>query len=463
MKEYKRWLPKVCVTVMDFLVFEASLCLAYYFWIKYPWHGNWQYFSEFSIVLWFLPPVAILIFHFVGLYKPEMGVLSVDEQSLIFKAIWIIYFIVFASGFFSRTVTVSRLAMLYSMFISLVLISVERFFARQLARWLYFHGYANQKAVIYGAGFHGVRLERWIRQSPQLGIQVVGYLDDHPQKLEKLPKVPPVLGKLSDLQMAAANHHVSTLFVSQQNLQEEQIVEIIQYCRQLKVRCWVIPSLYRFYIEHVELHNIGGIPLLGFRQETVKRYYEIFKSVLDRVSALILIVILAPLWGAIAAGVSISLGAPVLFRQTRVGQHGKRFTIYKFRTLKRGIRQDQISPELQQQKKPKDRSFVSFLRHSGLDEIPQLLNVLAGDMSMIGPRPEMPFLAEKYGPLERERLSVKPGITGLWQISEDRKRFLIHENMDYDLYYIDHFGFNLDLAILVKTVFVVLKRFFRVA
>ena len=82
---------------------------------------------------------------------------------------------------------------------------------------------------------------------------------------------------------------------------------------------------------------------------------------------------------------------------------------------------------------------------------------------MIGPRPEMPFLAEKYGPLERERLSVKPGITGLWQISEDRKRFLIHENMDYDLYYIDHFGFNLDLAILVKTVFVVLKRFFRVA
>jgi lipopolysaccharide/colanic/teichoic acid biosynthesis glycosyltransferase len=104
--------------------------------------------------------------------------------------------------------------------------------------------------------------------------------------------------------------------------------------------------------------------------------------------------------------------------------------------------------------------FQRFLRRSGLDEIPQIINVLKGDMSMIGPRPEMPFIVKGYGSLERERLTVKPGITGLWQISEDRKRLLIHENMDYDLYYIEHLSFNLDLAILMQTVFVVLKRLF---
>jgi len=97
---------------------------------------------------------------------------------------------------------------------------------------------------------------------------------------------------------------------------------------------------------------------------------------------------------------------------------------------------------------------------SGLDEIPQLFNVLKGEMSLVGPRPEMPFLVEKYGPLEKERLTVQPGITGLWQISEDRKRLLIHENMDYDLYYMENMGFNLDLAILLKTFFAVFKRIY---
>lgn len=131
----------------------------------------------------------------------------------------------------------------------------------------------------------------------------------------------------------------------------------------------------------------------------------------------------------------------------------------KFRTLRPASRKDEVSPELQKGSK-KLNPFFALLRRTGLDELPQLINVLRGEMSIVGPRPEMPFIVDKYGPLERERLNIKPGITGLWQISKERKKLFIHENMDYDLYYVEHLSFNLDLAILVKTIWTVLSRIF---
>ena len=130
----------------------------------------------------------------------------------------------------------------------------------------------------------------------------------------------------------------------------------------------------------------------------------------------------------------------------------------KFRTLSKDAPSESPSPELEGGSGRAVAPFASFLRRTGLDELPQIFNVLRGDMSLVGPRPEMSFLVEKYSLLERERLLVKPGITGMWQISEDRKKKLIHESIDYDLYYVEHIGFNLDLAILMKTVLVMLRR-----
>ena len=449
----------VPIAVFDFLCFQAALLIGYWLWITYPWHGNFQLFSDYSRILWILPPIGVLVFRSIGLYKPEMGVVSVEEQSLIFKAVWILYTVTLALSFFYRHVHFSRLAVLYSVPVALFFISIERFFVRRIFEWCHKRGLGLRRALIYGAGHQGQRLERWIRQSPKLGIQVEGFLDDSVEKLIKKPAKPPLLGGLSDLEKIVHKRNISLLFVAHRKIDEEKVIEIFQHCQAIGIKCWIIPTLYRFYVERAELTNIGGIPLVGFRQGFGRRYYLRIKRLLDFLTAIILLPFAGIVGSLIALAIRFGTKGPVFFTQTRVGQDGKKFTMVKFRTLY-NVKSEQISPEMMSRARcPVTTPFGAFLRRTGLDEIPQIGNVLQGDMSFVGPRPEMPFLVEIYGPLERERLSVKPGITGLWQISEDRKRLLIHENMDYDLYYVEHLGFNLDLAILAKTVTTVLKRF----
>lgn len=445
------------VAVLDFFCFQTALLAGYWLWVLFPWHGHYQFFSEFALIVWVLPAIGIVVFKAIGLYKPEMGVIGVQEQSLIFKAIWIIYLLVFALSFFYRETHFSRLATFYSIFIAIFLISVERYFVRHFFIWLNQKGIAVRTALIYGAGYHGQRLERWIRQSPQLGIRVLGFLDDDIERLTKKPETPPWLGTCSELRKIVAKKNIALLFIAHRQLEEAKVIEIFQLCRNLNVQCWAIPSLYQFHVERVQLQNIGGIPLLGFRGEFGRRSYLTVKRILDLMISFVLLLLAVPLMIFISLSILLTSGPPVFFQQVRVGLDGKKFTMFKFRTLKHSTRKDEISPELKRDAKMAT-PFGASLRRTGLDELPQLINVLRGEMSLVGPRPEMPFLVEKYGPLERERLTVKPGITGLWQISDDRKRLLIHENMDYDLYYVEHSSFNLDLAILVKTFFVIGSR-----
>lgn len=448
--------------LLDFFSFQIALTAGYWLWAKFPWHGNYQYFSDYSGILWILPPIGVITFSFIDLYKPDMGVIGVREQSLIFKGIWIIYFITFAITFFYRGVYFSRLAIFYSVFLAIALISAERHLLRKLMQWLCQRGIAVHKALIYGAGYHGQRLQRWIEQSPQLGIRIQGYLDDQVEQLVKVPVFPPVLGGLDKLADTIKENGISMLFIAHRKLPERKVQEIFYTCRRSGIQCWAIPSLFQFHVERVELQNIGGIPLLGFRDRFGETTYAFLKRSLDIFVSSFLLLLVSPLFLMIAALLRVTSPEPIFFQQVRVGKGGGKFVMYKFRTLRSTFGQEKVSPELQKEGKKID-PFRAFLRTSGLDEIPQLINVLKGEMSLVGPRPEMPFLVEKYGPLERERLMIKPGITGLWQISDDRKRLLIHENMDYDLYYMENMSFNLDLAILLKTFFVVVKRIFKTA
>lgn len=446
--------------ILDLFALEISLVAGYALWITFPWHGNYQYFEDYSQILWILPLLAVPVFYAVGLYKPEIGILGIEEQSLIFRAIWILYLCVFGISFFYREVEFSRLAVFYSIFIAAFLVSLLRFLTRFAFARLNAKGIGVRNALIYGGGYHGQRLERWIRQSPKLGIHVVGFLDDDIERLVRKPQNPPCIGGFEDLKHLARKHRVSTLFIAHRKLDEEAIAGIFQTCRDLGIKCWMIPVLYHFHVERAQFTNIGGIPLVGFRSEFTRSSSMIVKEIFDKTLAIVLLPVLIPIMLLTALGILLTSGPPVFFRQKRVGQNGKKFTMLKIRTLKKNAPANAVSPEISDKKVAATMTtpFGAFLRKSGLDEIPQIINVLRGDMSFVGPRPEMPFIVEKYGTLEKERLTVKPGITGLWQISEDRKRLLIHENMDYDLYYVEHMSFNLDLAILVKTAWAVIAR-----
>lgn len=459
-KKDSRFLETSSVIVLDMLSMELSFLLGYWLWVAYPWHGNYQPLSVYWVVLWALPVLSVVVFNAVGLYKSESGIMAVEEQSKIFKALWITYGITFATSFFYRNVDFSRLVIFYSIFIALVIVSFERYCIRLLWEWNNQRGTGVKQAVIYGAGYHGQRLERWIKQSPKLGIMAIGYLDDDIERLTKKPEKPPFLGDIEELKWLKTQKNVELLFIAHGKLEERKVAEIFQYCRELEIKCWAIPSLYQFHIERAELTHIGGIPLMGFRTDFGKSAYVPVKATLDFICAVIGLMVASPLFVIIALMIRFSTKETVLFRQTRIGLNGKKFRMYKFRTLKKSKQDDEISPEITQDT-ARYLFMGNFLRRSGLDELPQLFNVFNGDMSLVGPRPEMPFIVERYGPLEKERLTVKPGVTGLWQISGDRKKLLIHENMDYDLFYIGNLSFNLDLAICLQTFFILLKRLIR--
>ena len=169
------WLM-VPMALLDFLCLQIALGLGYWLWIAYPWHGHYQSFQEYALILAILPPLGIVVFHAVGLYKTDGGT-GVEEQSRIFKAIWIVYLCTFMISFFYRSVAFSRLAILYSIVFAIVLVTLERFAVRRFMEWLRQRGFAVRKAVIYGAGFHGQRLcqlDSAVSESGYSGCRVCG-------------------------------------------------------------------------------------------------------------------------------------------------------------------------------------------------------------------------------------------------------------------------------------------------
>ncbi len=208
-----------------------------------------------------------------------------------------------------------------------------------------------------------------------------------------------------------------------------------------------IPNLYEMFLHRISISQIGGIPIVR-KAEVIHSIYPYIKRFIDLFLSIISLIIFSPVFLIMALLIKRDSEGPVFFKQKRVGVNGKQFYIYKFRTMT--VESDPYAINPLDINDSRITRVGRFLRKTSVDELPQIINVLKGEMSFVGPRPEMPFIVDAYEEVHRERLKVMPGITGLWQLSGDRKR-AIHENMDYDLYYIRNMSFFLDLAILLET------------
>lgn len=185
-----------------------------------------------------------------------------------------------------------------------------------------------------------------------------------------------------------------------------------------------------------------------------KPFYEKVKRICDVLFSVSALVLLSPFWLLIILMIHLDSPGKALFKHTRIGKDGKLFALYKFRTMFEGVKDQELSPQ-----SPKDERITRagrLLRRTSLDELPQLINILKGEMSLVGPRPEMPFIVEHYTPLEKKRLLVKPGLTGLWQIM-GRKDLPLHKNLEFDFYYIRRRSLRLDFVIILKTFAVVIS------
>jgi exopolysaccharide biosynthesis polyprenyl glycosylphosphotransferase len=400
--------------------------------------------------------VMIFIFEMVGLYERELSILNIQEVRKIFKATLIGLLLFFLLTFYLKNVSFSRLIITFSAIFMFAIVSFERVFFYRLYQKLHLRGFGVSKVLIYGAGEVGQLLLKRLFQSPSLGYMPVGFIDDNIEKVGKVIKsnssasnyTLPILGTLEDLEDLIQSKEIDELFVTITSLKMEKFSRAIHKCRQLGVNLRFVPNLFDLKIQKIMVSGIDGIPLLSIKEPKISSIYAPFKRLFDIIFSALALILLSPFILLISSIIKHDSRGGAIFKQKRIGLKGKEFTFYKFRTMWEDTKPYDWTPISLDDSRI--TPFGKFLRRTSLDELPQFWNVLKGDMSLVGPRPEMPFIVEMYNEIQRDRLAVKPGITGLWQISADRGR-QIHDNIEYDLYYIDNCGFLLDLVIIIRT------------
>jgi exopolysaccharide biosynthesis polyprenyl glycosylphosphotransferase len=318
----------------------------------------------------------------------------------------------------------------------------------------------QKRVLIYGCGETGQLVMKKLMQAAYLGRTVVGFVDDYAtvgskivcrvEQFRRRVRAIPVLGRGRELAELIERHRIDELLVTTPASEFTLLQDLTDRLGENVLDVAFVPGLAGLRADQLEVQDIGAVPLLQPSRRNVSLVYRSLKRTLDLSVAMVSLVIAAPVWLVAAVAIWLESGGPILFRQSRIGLHGRSFIMYKFRTLARDA--DPYAPSTSV-RDPRATGVGALLRATGFDEFPQLLNVLRGEMSLVGPRPEMPFLAAEYGELERLRLAVKPGITGVWQLSPDREGAAIHDNLEYDLYYIRNQGLLLDVLLLVETLF----------
>ena len=460
-KHYSNSAITTAQVITDFLTVYASFWIGY--WVYKDFFGIQPHtLYQYNFIALVAASIHIAAFQTTGLYEREISLLNVAELRKIFVAeIWSAVLFL-ALTFYVRTYSLSRIATTIALFTTLLLVILERLVFYRIHLHFHLKGYSQKKILIYGAGDIGRHLLKRIYQSPALGLAAMGFIDDDKKKVGtsisfreyQRAKGNQVLGSFEDLEEIVRANRVEEIYIAMPSANYDAVKRIIKKCQELKIGFAIVPQSYDLLIEKLKVFEIGGIPILRLRHVKPSWIYLICKRIIDFFVALLLITLFSPFYIVFGILIKLNSKGPVIFKQKRVGYRGKEFTLYKFRTMAADAPKYAETPHSTDD--PRITSVGKWIRRSSLDELPQLFNVLRGDMSLVGPRPEMPFIVKEYTELQRERLSVKPGITGVWQISAVRGD-PIHANIEYDLFYIEHRSLILDFVILVKTVFGVIR------
>ncbi len=442
--------------VADFLTVVVSFALGFVFYVANDRSVPYE-FLQFVGLGALAGLIFLIVFHSIRLYESTTSLLNVVETRRLLIG-WALGSLIFlATVFFFRFLDLSRLMMFTSLAIAFILLVLERSFTYHWHIKIRLRGAGSRSVVIYGAGVVGRHLYKRIYHSPGLGLHIVGFLDDDSNLWGKPVHIGElrgsheniVLGGLDELPRLVKSLGLREVFVAIPNATYQRNLEIVQICRKSGLNVSVVPPTYGHQMHNIEVEDIGGIPILREKATQPHFLYAFLKRTFDLGVSVSALVFLSPLYALLALAVKIDSPGPIIFRQKRIGKDGFEFDFFKFRTMHVNANPYATTP--QSAADPRITRFGRWLRRSSLDELPQFWNVLRGDMSIVGPRPEMPFIVAGYTDEQRERLRVRPGITGVWQISAVRGE-PIHANLEYDLFYIEHRSLLLDLIIMIKTV-----------
>jgi len=318
-----------------------------------------------------------------------------------------------------------------------------------------------RRVLIVGAGPLGMRIWEQIQKSRIENMQCVGYVDD---SIESDKTHPDLLGRIGDIRELVKGSAITDVVIALPYSVYQRMSEVVNITTALPVKVWVALGFFDLALYKTDVEDFAGVPMLDLRAPALSDYQRLVKRGFDLFFGVLALVLACPFMALISIVIWIFDGRPVYLLQKRVGENGRIFEMYKFRTMKIDADQEQEVVEQtdtegnlihKSESDPRVTGVGRFLRKFSLDELPQFINVLKGNMSLVGPRPEMPYLVEKYQPWQRKRFAVPPGITGWWQINGRSER-VMHLHTEDDLYYINNYSLWLDILILIRTIWTVL-------
>jgi exopolysaccharide biosynthesis polyprenyl glycosylphosphotransferase len=389
-----------------------------------------------------------------GIYRmPRMKTL-VDELQALLRGAALGLLVVSSIAFLFRELHFGRFVVVASAAFNLLLQGASRAGFHRLERRLRSSGACDVPVLVVGTGVLAIRLLQKLQDHPEIGYRVVGLLDDDADP-EKDVAGHPVLGGLGDARRRIEELGVREVFVAHPGLGHTRMLALVLECEDLGVSFRVVTNLFEVLTAGSALDLVDELPLVHLGRQETHALYEPLKRALDVAGACVGLVLTGPLLLWCTWRIRRTSPGPAWIAQTRIGRRGVPFRMYKLRTMYADVGLYEEAPR--GARDPRVTPTGRWLRATSIDELPQLLNVLRGEMSLVGPRPEMPFIAEGYDEWQRRRLVVKPGITGLWQIL-GRKDLPMHDNLQYDFYYIRNRSLALDLSILIRTLGAVLAR-----
>lgn len=453
----------VQLLLADLVLVPAALVLATWLRASLPFGEGGALPSEAIRLPWFVYAIGLLAWGsalvLCGAYNPERVLRWFHEAWQVTLASGLALLLM-AGGLYFTFRGMSRLQFGYSWALALFLLLAfratlriyYRFAGRSRPGW-------RSRILIAGAGDLGQRLAGVILDQSRWGLDLVGFLDDDPGKLSTRIEGAPVLGTLDSLPEITRSRRIEELWIALPIRAYERLNELVTIAEKLPVRVKIAPDYLSLAIVHARAEILGGIPLIGLREPVIEGTDRIVKRLFDLLVGGISVLLAALPMAFIALLIRLDSPGPILFRQKRVGENGRLFGMLKFRTMLAEAEQlrDQVVVTTEKGKvvhkqkgDPRVTRVGRFLRRYSLDELPQLFNVLRGEMSMVGPRPEMPWLVDKYEPWQRKRFAVPQGLTGWWQVN-GRSDKPMHLNTEDDLYYVYNYSLWLDLRILMMT------------
>ena len=460
-RRYAHW----GIILSDLVLVNAAFALAYILRYKVQlFRGvdpvNYVPYGDYLAVQVGYTLVSLLTLRLDGAWTLRRGASWLDEVYSIINGTTTGMAIVLVVIFGIRPLAFSRLLLLYVSVLTVLFLSVARLVRRQILQRRRRHGIGVDRTLIVGAGEVGLAVMRTMVARPDLGYHVVGFVESDSRPCATSIGRFQRLGCLADLPALVREHRVTEVIITLPTSEYGNIEETIRQCSRVGAHARIVPDFFQLSLNQVDVDNLAGIPLIGVQETTLDRGPRLLKRVMDVCGSLVGLVISSPFMLATAIAIRLDSPGPILYKQERLGERGHPFEVIKFRSMRQGADAEKAAlmalneadgPLFKIKDDPRSTRVGRFLRRSSLDEFPQFFNVLRGEMSLVGPRPPLASEVEEYESWQLKRLAVKPGITGLWQVS-GRSDLTFDEMCLLDIYYIENWSLGLDIRIILRTI-----------